>query len=184
MQRMITGLVAVALGLTVVATTAHAQFNSPFKGKQFKGNMMVTYQPCTTPDVMTDDNVPACSAIVRTDPNCGYGGGQGKIQLKAQTVGNYDARLKLVTLDAGCEGHTLSFIAVVRRTGRYCGGNVCTAQDSTFQFGQCVTQRGVCKFGGQFTWPGGPGTGNTEIKDIYVTDGGLRVFDVGLVHNN
>ncbi len=183
MQRTITGLVAIALGLTVLATTAHAQFNTPFKGKQFKGNLMTTYEPCTAPNTMTDDSVPACTTVVRTDPNCGYGGGQGKIQLKAQTVGNYDARLKLVTLDAGCEGKTLSFVAVVRRSGRYCGGTICTAQDTTFQFGQCVVSRGVCKFGGQFTWPGGPGTGNTEFKDIYVTDGPLRVFDIGLVHN-
>jgi hypothetical protein len=43
--------------------------------------------------------------------------------------------------------------------------------------------RGVCKFGGQFTWPGGPQTGNTEFKDVYVLDGANRVFDIGLVHN-
>jgi hypothetical protein len=181
MQRFITGLAVIALGLTVAASTAHAQFNSPFKGKQFKGNLMTTYNACTAPDTTTDDSVPACSTIVRTDTNCGYGGGQGKIQLKTQTVGNYDARLKLVTLDTGCEGKTLTFQAVIRRTGHYCAGNICTIQDTTFQFGQCTVSRGVCKFGGQFNWPGGPGQGNTEIKDIYVMDGATRVFDIGLV---
>ena len=183
MQRILIGLAALAVSLGVMTTSAHAQFNSPFKGKQFKGNLMVAYNPCTAPDTQADDNTPACTTIARSDTNCGYGGGQGKIQLKSQTVGNYDARLKLVTLDAGCEGKTLDFVAVVRRTGRYCSGNVCALADQTFQFGQCVVQHNVCKFGGQFTWPGGPGTGNTEIKDIYVTDGPNRVFDIGLVHN-
>jgi len=181
MQRIITGLAAIALGLTVAAPTAHAQFNSPFKGKQFKGNLMTTYNACTAPDTMTDDNVPACSTFVRTDADCGFGGGQGKVQLKTQTVGNYDARLKLVTLDTGCEGKVLTFVGVVRRTGHYCGGNICTMQDTTFQFGTCTVARGVCKFGGQFVWPGGTGQGNTEFKDIYVMDGATRVFDIGLV---
>ncbi len=183
MQRTIVGLAAIALGLCLAAGSAHAQFNTPFKGKQFKGNLMTAYNPCTAPDTTTDDSVAACSTFTRSDSNCGYGGGQGKIQLKTQTVGNYDARLKLVTLDAGCEGKTLTFHAVVRRTGRYCAGNICQVQDQDFQFGSCVVMRGVCKFGGQFVWPGGPGTGNTEFQDMYVKDGANRAFDIGLVHN-
>ena len=184
MHRILTGLAAIAVGLGVMATSAHAQFNTPFKGKQFKGNLMTTYQACTAPDTQTDDLVPACSTIVRGDSNCGFGGGQGKIQLKGQTVGNYDARLKLVSLDAACEGKTLTFQANVRRTGRYCAGNVCTVVDTTFQFGSCVVQHNICKFGGQFNFPGGPGDGETEFKDVYVNDGPNRVFDIGLVHNN
>jgi hypothetical protein len=187
MQRIITGLAIIALGLTVAASTAHAQnFNSPFKGKQFKGNLMTTYSACTAPDTMTDDNVQACSTIVRVDDNCGFGGGQGKIQLKTQTVGNYDARLKLVTLDQGCEGRNLDFMGTVRRTGHYCGGNICTVVDSTFQIGTCKVLRGVCKFGGQFVWPGGTAQGNTEFVDIFVKDNasGLRVFDIGLVKSS
>jgi hypothetical protein len=184
MQRFVTGLATITLSLGVMVSTAHAQnFNTPFKGKQFKGNLMTTYAPCTAPDTVSDDNVPACSMIVRTDLDCGFDGGQGKIQLKTQTVGNYDARIKLGTLDAGCEGRTLDFFGVVRRTGAYCGGNICTAQDSTFKFGSCRVFHAACAFGGQFVWPGGTSEGNTEFKDIYVTDNatGLRVFDMGLV---
>src|SRR5262245_58988364 len=82
MQRTIVGLAAIALGLGLAAGSAHAQFNTPFKGKQFKGNLMTAYTACTAPDTTTDDAVPACTAFVRSDSNCGYGGGQGKIQLK------------------------------------------------------------------------------------------------------
>lgn len=183
MQRMITSLMALAIGVGVMASTAHAQFNTPFKGKQFKGNLMTGYGPCSVPDTVTDDAVSACATVVRTDNGCGYGGGQGKIQIKGQTVGNYDARLKLTSLDAACEGQTLSFFATVRRTGRFCGGNVCTVVDSTKQFGSCTVMHNVCKFGGQFTFPGGQGTGQTEFLDVYVMHGLNRAFTVGLVHN-
>lgn len=183
MHRMITGLMALAIGVGVMASTAHAQFNVPFKGKQFKGNLMVGYGPCTVPDAVTDDAQPACSTAVRNDTGCGYGGGQGKIQIKGQTVGNYDARLKITSLDAACEGQTLHFLANVRRTGRFCGGNVCTVVDGTFQFGSCVVTRNTCKFGGQFTFPGGPGVGETELLDVYVNHGANRAFTIGLVHN-
>ena len=184
MHRILTGLAAIAVGLGVMATSAHAQFNTPFKGKQFKGNLMTGYNACTAPDTVTDDAQSACSAVSRTDTGCGYGGGQGKIQLKGQTVGNYDARLKLVSLDAACEGQTLTFQARVRRTGRYCSGNVCTVGDTTFQFGSCVVQHNICKFGGQFNFPGGPSDGETEFLDVYVMDGPNRAFTIGLVHNN
>ena len=183
MPRLTTGLAAIAMGLSVLASSANAQFNTPFKGKQFKGNLMTTYEACSAPDTLTDDGVMACTTLVRSNLNCGYGGGQGVIQLKTQTVGNYDARVKITSLDAACEGRTLSFRAVVRRTGRYCGGNVCTVEDTTFQFGSCLVQHSICKFGGQFTWPGGPGTGETELKDVYVMDGANRAFDIGLVKN-
>jgi hypothetical protein len=180
---MITGLMALAIGVGVMASTAHAQFNTPFKGKQYKGNLMIGYGPCTVPDTATDDLVQACTTVVRTDTGCGYGGGQGKIQIKGQTVGNYDARLKLTSLDAACEGQTLTFFANVRRTGRFCGGNVCTVVDSIKQFGSCVVTRSVCKFGGQFSFPGGSGTGETEFLDVYVMHGANRSFTIGLVHN-
>jgi hypothetical protein len=183
MHRFITSLMALAIGVGVMASSAHAQFNVPFKGKQFKGNLMVGYAACTAPDTVTDDAHPACTTVVRTDTGCGYGGGQGKIQIKGQTVGNYDARLKLTSLDAACEGQTLNFFANVRRTGRFCGGNVCTVTDSTHQFGSCVVLHNVCKFGGQFTFPGGPGTGETELLDVFVNHGANRAFTIGLVHN-
>ena len=104
MHRFLTSLMALAIGVGVIASTAHAQFNVPFKGKQYKGNLMIGYAPCTAPDTVTDYAQPACSSAVRTDTGCGYGGGQGKIQIKGQTVGNYDARLKITSLDAACEG--------------------------------------------------------------------------------
>jgi hypothetical protein len=184
MHRIIFGLAAIALGLSLAAPSAHAQYNTPFKGKQFKVNLMTTYEPCTAPDTTTDDGFPACTTIVRTDTTCGWGGGQGKIQLKTQTVGNYGARLKLTSLDAACEGETLQFIANVRRTGHYCSGNVCTIQDQQYQFGSCIVQHRLCKVSGIFVWPGGQGNGNTELKDIWVMHNGLRVFDMGLVENN
>ena len=184
MQRIITGLAAIALGFSVVASTAHAQFHAPFKGKQVKGNLMSAFEPCTVPDTTTGDGHQACTAMVRSDPSCGFGGGQGKIQLKMQTIGNADARIKLQNLDSGCEGETLGFVANVRRTGQFCGNAKCTIVDTVFTFGNCVVPRNACTFSAQFTWPGGTTDGETEILDMYVLHGADRVFDVGLVQNN
>ena len=181
MHRIFVSLTAMAVGIAALSSTAHAQFNTPFKGKQFKGNLMTAYLPCTTPDTTTDDAIPACTTPVRSTPSCGWGGGQGKIQLKMQTVGNVDTRIKLTSLDAACEGLTLTVQAMVRRTGHWCSGNVCQTVDTPAALGTCAVQHQTCKINGQLNLPGGPNIGQTEILDLAILNGTSRVFDVGLV---
>lgn len=183
-MRTVTGILAAA-AIGLLASTALATHNQPFKGKSFKVNLMTAYEPCAAPDTVTDDAVSACSVPVRSDPTCGYGGGQGRIQLKMLTVGKVAFKVKLTTLEAGCEGQVLHFVTTLRRTGHHCGGTACTVVDATdFEFASCVVQGATCVGNGQVLFPGGVNLGQIEFKDISVKRAGLRTFDTGIVNSN
>jgi hypothetical protein len=173
-----------ALGTAVwlAANTALALHNQPFKGKSFKTNIVTGYEPCTTPNTVTDDGLPACNPPQRTDPICGFGLGQGKLQLKAQSVGNTAVRVKLNGLDPGCEGTVLTFAASLRRTGHHCGATPCTLVDAVeVPIGACAVQRATCKASGHLVFPGGTSAGQIEIREIVVRRGGLRAFRIGII---
>ena len=176
-------VVAVAFGLsTVAATQAHAFLNQPTKGKNFKVNLMTAYAPCTAPNTMTDDGKPACSPLVRLNPNCGFDGGLGKVQLKALTVGNTDFRIKVTGLDQFCEGAVLDFFISFRKTGVHCGTSECTLVDQVgVKLGSCSVQNSLCATAGQLFLPGGADRGQVEILEVYVEEDGVRTFNSGLI---
>jgi hypothetical protein len=177
------GVVSVVLGLST--SGAFAQINQPFKGKTFRGNLMTTYQACTAPNTTSDDAQGACTPPVRVTATCGFGGGQGKVQMKHVTVGKVSFRAKLTGLDAGCEGANLTVVATLRRSGQFCAGGFCTLVDLVdTPIGACVVSKGSCSANGQIILPGGTTFGQTEIKDVAVLHSGVRAFDLGIVQNH
>jgi hypothetical protein len=183
-RSILTFTMTAALGL-LVASQAMALHNQPDKGKNFKVNLMTAYEPCTSPDTVTDDAVPACSTLQRSDPTCGFVGGQGKVQLKSLTVGNQAYRIKMNGLDVACSGQTLNFFISYRKTGHLCNGGItsCTTQDVlAHALGGCVVDdRGKCKLSGAQFLPGGANIGQIEILEVYVERTGLRSFNTGLI---
>ena len=174
---------AVAVSLSAIAATqTHAFLNQPTKGKNFKVNLMTAYQPCTTPNTMTDDGKQACSPLVRLNPNCGFDGGLGKVQLKAQTVGNTAFRIKLTGLDQFCENAVLNFFISFRKTGIHCGIDECTMVDQIgATLGSCNVSHGLCSTAGQLFLAGGADKGQVEILEVYVEENGIRTFNSGLI---
>jgi hypothetical protein len=175
------GLLALLAGLGVVTSPALALHNQPFKGKNFKINLMTAYAPCTSPNAMTDDGLDAC-VPVRSDPSCGFGGGQGKVQLKALTIGNTSFRIKINGLDQFCEGQVLQFYISYRKTGHHCGGNSCTTVDVVnHPLGSCSTHNSVCKTSGAIFLPGGAQAGQVEILNVHAEHNGVPAFTTGLI---
>jgi len=180
MRKVLIALVVAGLG--VAATHADAFLNQPTKGKNFKVNLMTAYEPCTSPNAMTDDGFDACMPPVRSNPNCGFDGGQGKVQLKALTVGNTDFRIKLQGLDTFCEGQTLNFFITFRKTGIHCGIGECTMVTVVgHPLGSCAVQNSQCKTNGQLFLPGGADQGQVEIIEVYAEQNGDRTFNTGLI---
>lgn len=186
MHRTLTSAALAAVVGLLAASPALAVHNQPFKGKNFKVNLMTAYNPCTTPNTTTDDGVPACSTLDRSDPVCGFDGGQGKVQIKSLTVGNQAFRIKLNGLnETFCSGQTLNFFISYRKTGHLCNGGItsCTTQDVlAHALGGCVVDdRGKCKLSGAQFLPGGANIGQIEILEVYVERTGLRSFNTGLI---
>lgn len=181
-RSILTFTMTAALGL-LVASQAMALHNQPDKGKNFKVNLMTAYEPCTSPDTVTDDAVPACSTLQRSDPTCGFVGGQGKVQLKSLTVGNQAYRIKMNGLDVACSGQTLNFFISYRKTGHLCAGTACTTEDVVAHpLGSCsVSDNGVCKVNGSLFLPGGADVGQIEILEVWAERLGLRSFNTGLI---
>jgi hypothetical protein len=175
-------LTATLLGVGLAASPVLAFHNQPFKGKNFKVNLMTAYEPCTAPDTVTDDGVSACSTLQRSDPLCGFGGGQGKVQLKSLTVGNIAFRIKLNGVDDPCDGETINFFLSFRKTGHHCAGASCTTVDVIdYPLGACFVTRNVCKASGALFLPGGAQLGQIEILDVHAERLGNRVFTPGLI---
>jgi hypothetical protein len=56
------------------------------KAKKITGDLVMAYEPCTTPDTALDGypTFGGCSAPVRSDPACGFGPtGRGQVKMKA-----------------------------------------------------------------------------------------------------
>jgi hypothetical protein len=182
MRRFVTVAASFAVVGLLAASPALALHNQPFKGKNFKVNLMTAYLPCTSPDTTTDDGVAACSTLQRSDPLCGFGGGQGKVQLKSLTVGNQAYRIKVTGLDSFCEGQTLNFLISYRKTGHLCAGNNCSTVDVVDQpLGSCSVQHGLCKTSGALFLPGTAEVGEIEIMDVHAERLGLTSFTPGLI---
>jgi hypothetical protein len=184
MHRTLTSAALAAVVGLLAASPALAVHNQPFKGKNFKVNLMTAYNPCTTPNTTTDDGVPACSTLDRSDPVCGFDGGQGKVQIKSLTVGNQAFRIKLNGLnETFCSGQTLNFFISYRKTGHLCAGTACTTEDVVAHpLGSCsVSDNGVCKANGALFLPGGADVGQIEILEVWAERLGLRSFNTGLI---
>jgi hypothetical protein len=174
--------VATLIATGLVASSAFGLHNQPFKGKSFKINVVTAYEPCTAPDTLTNDGQPACSVPVRSDPGCGFGGGQGKIQLKSLTVGNTGFRVKLNGLDPPCENQVINFVISFRKTGHHCNGASCTMVDVIdHPFSACSVINGVCKDNGALFLPGGADIGQIEIIEVRGERLGNRTFATGVI---
>jgi hypothetical protein len=184
MRRIVISAAFLAAAALLASSPAQALHNQPFKGKNFKVNLATSYAECTAPDTTTDDGVDACSTLVRTDPTCGFFGGQGKVQLKSLTVGNQAFRIKMNGLEPACTGQTLNFFITYRKTGELCGGGLvsCTTENVTQQLGACsVDPNGICKVNGAIFLPGGANVGQIEILEVHAERLGLRSFSTGMI---
>ena len=189
MHRVIRALAIVAV-LTFAVGTASA-LNQARKGKSWKTNIMVAYEECTVPTILTDSGEDACLPV-RKDPACGYGQlrGLGKLQVKALNPGNSGFRIKMNKLEPNCEGDQLNFSIVTRRSGGHCQGAIgspgdCTVVDITQQFASCVVINGNCKASGKFQLDGGVEPGQVEVLGFEIgnqSTGVTQAFHTGLIN--
>jgi hypothetical protein len=178
----------VAVGLSTPITSTAAQ-NEPKTAKTFKGSIVVAYEPCTSPDTVTDAATQACSTPVRSDPACGFGTsnglpkGKGQLLIKSKDLQGWLVKLKLLNVEDACDGQQMHFDVTYRSTGHNCGGSDCTAVNQTATIADCTVERGVCKINVPVTNlpPDIINSGGTELVDMYVRHGSLRAFDVGLL---
>ena len=169
----LTGRRTSAFVLAVVGTLigrsgrlAWATHDEPGRGKAVKISMVTTYEPCTSPNTITEGGLPtpACSPPVRSDPVCGFGAQDGQVGMaKAKgVVHDGDVRLSVVAsgLGSGCEGHKLCGVVRVRVSTHRCSLSPCTTSDieltNLSDTACCTVTNGNCKLNT---------TVNTEVFD-------------------
>ena len=180
MRTIVNGIMVTATGIGLLAGVAPADHNEPFKAKAVKVNLVTAYEPCTSPNTMTDDNIQACAPPVRSDPLCSFSGGQGSVQIKTIDQRGFQIKLKVKGLEEACDGATLTFLASARNTSHNCAGIPCTAVDQpSVSLGTCTVQRGVCIVFGVLIFPGGAERGGVEMNNIILKRGTLTTARSG-----
>jgi hypothetical protein len=191
MPQVIVRIVVAAAGVGFLATSAGAQ-NEPAQAKSIKGSVLTAYEPCTAADTTTADGFPACSTPVRSNPGCGFAPhngqphGKGQVQVKTVAGRGWSVKLHVLGLEAACEGEQLDLVVSYRTTARACGDAFCTGVDRSATLASCTVERGSCKT----NVPSGTPTLNqadinaasgSELRDLVVTNNGLRTFVIGIV---
>src|SRR6266850_6272423 len=84
-----------------------AQFNEPGTAKAVKVSVVTAYEPCTTPNTVTSDLTPACTAV-RSDPVCGFvGAGHGLMYFRTKGSTGWAVKIVLLNLEDNCIGETI-----------------------------------------------------------------------------
>jgi hypothetical protein len=106
--------------------SALATHNEPAKASLMKGALVTAYEPCNGADAATSKSVPACTSVVRSNPDCGFASrGRGTVSARHK-AGDVAFRATLRGLDDGCDNHTLQLRVTVRATVEDCGDASCT----------------------------------------------------------
>jgi hypothetical protein len=141
----------VMLTMLLVPLPARGDANPPLRSGTgvAKLALVTAYAPCTVPDVESNGE-PACSPV-RRDTVCGFGsGGLGLLKIRRYNNLNPNmvSAIKLVGLDAGCEGEELCIELVLRTTQApdfICSGaGGCTLPDPAPMGGCCTVTDGRC----------------------------------------
>ncbi len=172
--------------LLAMASSARAAHPDPGpKAKKIAADLVMAYEPCTTPDTATDEfGWDACATPVRSDLGCGFGPkGKGRLKIVSSPT-RLNVTVNLRGLDAGCEGSIMAVVLHWRATGDDCAGAPCTLTDAFMpSWGACTVTDGKCDIppaGSPFAFlPIGARTG-VELRgaDI-IRNGTLRPFAMG-----
>ena len=116
---------------TALSSGSH---DEPKRAKSVKAALITAYEPCTSPNTVTQGSslpIPACSPPERSDPECGFQGpfftaGYAKASGVTTPIGDFRLSYVAKNLNPGCEGRKLCAVAEVRVTTDQCQMKPCT----------------------------------------------------------
>jgi len=131
--------------------------DEPKRAKSVKAALITAYEPCTSPNTVTQGSsltIPACSPPARSDPECGFQGafftaGYAKASGVTTPIGDFRLSYVAKNLNPGCEGRKSCAVAEVRVTTDQCQMKPCTFDlpqwfvDSVT--GCCIVASGQCR---------------------------------------
>ena len=131
--------------------------DEPKRAKSVKAALITAYEPCTSPNTVTQGSslpIPACSPPERSDPECGFQGpfftaGYAKASGVTTPIGDFRLSYVAKNLNPGCEGRKSCAVAEVRVTTDQCQMKPCTFDlpqwfvDSVT--GCCIVAGGQCR---------------------------------------
>ena len=131
--------------------------DEPKRAKSVKAALITAYEPCTSPNTVTQGSalpIPACSPPARSDPECGFQGafftaGYAKASGVTTPIGDFRLSYVAKNLNPGCEGRKLCAVAEVRVTTDQCQMKPCTFDLPQWFVpsvtGCCIVAGGQCR---------------------------------------
>ena len=159
--------------------------DEPKRAKSVKAALITAYEPCTSPNTVTQGSslpIPACSPPERSDPECGFQGpfftaGYAKASGVTTPIGDFRLSYVAKNLNPGCEGRKLCAVAEVRVTTDQCQMKPCTFDLPQWFVpsvtGCCIVAGGQCRVTASI---------NSEMLGTLIPGGktGIEILGCGL----